>query len=104
MEHLKVKRGAQDSKRQAGEAKQETETGSAKTVADGLTSQLDRGEHKDAEPKEEASSQGKSQFYIQCSLLILSYKPVLFRRANCTDVAFSHMQSDVLFLNCMGEL
>lgn len=68
-ERLKVRREAQEAKRPADDAKQDAETGSAKTVADGLSSQLDRSEHKDAEPKEEASSQGESQFYTQGSLL-----------------------------------
>lgn len=68
MERSKVRRDAQEAKRRAEEAKQEAETGSAKMRADGLTSQLDSGEHKDTEPKEDASSQGKSQLSIQYSL------------------------------------
>lgn len=68
IERLKVRREAQEAKRQAEEAKQEAETGSAKTTADGLTSQLDSREHKDTEPKEDASSQGNGQLSIQYSL------------------------------------
>lgn len=94
-ERLKVRQEAQEARRQVDDTKQEAETGSAKTVADGLASQLDPGEHKDAELQEEASSKGKSQFYTQGSLLILFSTSVLFRRANCTDVKFSCVQSDI---------
>lgn len=62
MERMKVRQEAQEAKRRAaGEAKQEVETGSVKTADTAeLTSQLDSREHKDPEPKEDASSKGKS--------------------------------------------
>lgn len=56
-ERLKVRREAEEAKQRATEAKQEAETGSVKTAEGELTSQLDNGEHKDAEPKEDTSSQ-----------------------------------------------
>lgn len=94
-ERLKVRRETQETKRQVDDVKQDAETGSARTVVDGLASQLDPGEHKDAELQEEASSKGNSQFYTQGSLLILFNTSVLFRRPNCTDVEFSRVQSDI---------
>ena len=44
-------------------AKQEAETGPVKITSDStaFASQLDSREHKDAEPKEDASSQGKTE-------------------------------------------
>lgn len=61
MEHLKVRREAQETKRQPEEAKQEAETGSGKTTEDTteLTPQPDSREHKDGEHKEDVSSPGK---------------------------------------------
>lgn len=56
MEHLKVRREAEDAKRRAEEAKKEAEAGSVKAAEDtaGSSSQPDDTEH-----KEDASSQGK---------------------------------------------
>lgn len=73
MEHLKVKREAQEVKRGAEGAKQEAETGSCKTTEDttDLTPQLDNREHKDGEPKEDASSQGKVNFML--SILVTPF-------------------------------
>lgn len=68
LERMKVLREAQEAKGQVGETNQEAETGSVKTAEDELTSQLDNGEHKDTEPKEDASSQGEPELYIQYSL------------------------------------
>lgn len=69
MEHSKIRREAQEAKRRAGEAKQEVETGSVKTAdPTELNSQLISKEHKDTEPKDDASSKGKSELYIQYSL------------------------------------
>lgn len=55
----------QEAKRQGEDAKQEPQTGSVKTAEDtaDVPSQLDNGEHKDTEAKEDASSQGK--LYVQ---------------------------------------
>lgn len=62
MERLKVRREAQEAKRRAEEAKQEVETASVKTAEDTgeVTSQPDNRDHKETEPKEDVSSQGKS--------------------------------------------
>lgn len=73
MQHMKVLQEAQEAKRQVGDTKQEAETGSVKTAESELTSQLDSGEHKDTEPKEDASSQGKCELYIQNSLFYFSF-------------------------------
>lgn len=73
IERLKVRQEAQEAKRREEEVKQEAETGSAKTAVDALASQLDSGEDKDTEPKEDASPQGKSPLDIRYSLLDTPY-------------------------------
>lgn len=83
VERLKVRQEAQETTRRAEEAEQEAETGSTKIAVDALTSQLDSGEDKDTEPKEDASPHGKSQLYIQYSLL---YMPFVIRRPSRTAV------------------
>lgn len=71
-ERLKVKRETEEAKQRTTEVKQEAETGSAKTAEGELTSQLDGGEHKDAEPKEDASSQGRTLYPVFSLLSLLS--------------------------------
>lgn len=98
VERLKVRREAQEAKRRAEEAEQEA--GSTKPAVDALTSRLDGGEDKDAEPKEDASPQGRSRLYIQCSLL---RTPFVIGRLSRTTVTFPHVESDVSFSGCMLE-
>lgn len=66
-ERLKIRRESKEAKTQAGEVRQEAETGLVKIAEDEITSPLDNGEHKDSEPKEVTNSQGKSELYIQYS-------------------------------------
>ena len=63
LERVKVRRERQDAKRRVEESKQEAEPGSVRTAEDiaRFTSQLDNGQHKDTEAKEDTSSQGKSE-------------------------------------------
>lgn len=57
---MKVRRERQEAKRLAEEMKQEAETGSVKTVEDsaGLAPQVDNGQNKVTEAKEDATPQG----------------------------------------------
>lgn len=63
VERMKISRESQGAKRLGGEVTTEAETGSLRTAEDAakLTPQSDNGEQKDAESKEDGSSQGKSE-------------------------------------------
>lgn len=68
-ERLKVRREAQESKRQVEDVKQEAECGSVNTAegAAEVTSPLDNGEHRDGQPMDGAGSHGKKDD-VECKV------------------------------------